>query len=133
VEQIHIYASTASATEEELLCGFRELMEPDSNAACWFEVRGRASQTIAQLETAFKLAFGPDREQLNILKENVKSMKQHHSQSFRTFAHRILIKNEELGSPYNQTKLTKIIYRNMLGIFQVRLVNQHLKPWRNWK
>jgi len=115
------FTSRNTYTEEELICSVRDLMEIGSPAAKWFEIRGKKCQTLKELEVSFKKAYGPSKSKLNEIKQNVKSQRQTHDQSFTTFCHSILMLNEELGTPYAQPKLAKIIYRNMLAIYQVEI------------
>jgi len=119
--KLKIFYTTNTSTEEEILCSMRDILEADSPAARWFEARGKRCKTLQQLETVFNAAYGPNNEQLCELKIKIRSQKQQHSQSFMTFSHSILMLNQELGTPYGDEKLLKLIYRNMLPKYKVKI------------
>ena len=126
--KLKIFKTTNTSTEEEILMSIRDVFEADSPASMWFEARGKSCKNFIQLEAAFKKTYGPNADELCELKIQVRSQKQQHSQSFVAFSHQIMMLNQELGAPYDDAKLLKLIQRNMLPRYRVKVEG---KPFNN--
>jgi len=117
------FASTSNYEEEEILGSFSQLLEKDSVADMWHEEYAYKLKTLEEVGKDFKKFFGPSKEDLDVEIRELKTWKHNNYEDFNVYVSQVYARNIELGTPYNDKQMLKIIYNNMWPAYK-----EHIKP-----
>src|SRR6267143_6455553 len=117
------FANTSNYEEEEILGSFSQLLEKDSVADMWHEEYAYKLKTLEEVGKDFKKFFGPSKEDLDEEIRELKNWQHRRNETFNVYVSQVYARNIELGTPYNDKQMLKIIYNNMWPAYK-----EHIKP-----
>jgi len=110
--------TTQINSEAEVLRSFGSLMAKNSQAKSWFDQRGKDCKTLNELKSEFNVTFGPSMQDKAHLEDKIRTKTQHSMESFATYSTAVYLLNKQLGNPFGEGALLRLIYNNMNPEFQ---------------
>jgi len=124
------FANTSNYEEEEILGSFSLLLEKNSVADMWHEEYAYKLKTLKEIGTDFKKFFGPSKEDLDRERRELKNWKHNNYEDFNVYVSQVYARNIELGMPYNDKQMLKIIYNNMWPAYKEHIKVEHFENKR---
>src|SRR6267143_301326 len=124
------FANTSNYEEEEILGSFSLLLEKNSVADMWHEEYAYKLKTLEEIGMDFKKFFGPSKEDLDRERRELKNWKHNNYEDFNVYVSQVYARNIELGMPYNDKQMLKIIYNNMWPAYKEHIKVEHFENKR---
>ncbi len=119
------FANTSNYEEEEILGSFSLLLEKNSVADMWHEEYAYKLKTLEDIGRDFKKFFGPNKEDLDRERRELKNWKHNNYEDFNVYVSQVYARNIELGTPYNDKQMLRIIYDNMWPAYKEHIKQEH--------
>ncbi len=110
--------TTQINSEVEVLRSFGSLMAKNSQAKSWYDQKGKDCKTLNELKAEFNVTFGPSMQDKAHLEDKIRTKTQHSMESFATYSTAVYLLNKQLGNPFGEGALLRLIYNNMNPEFQ---------------
>src|SRR6266404_3351936 len=110
--------TTQINTEAEVLRSFGSLMAKNSQAKSWYDQKGKDCKTINELKGEFNVTFGPSMQDKAHLEDKIRTKTQYSMECFATYSTAVYLLNKQLGNPFGEGALLRLIYNNMNPEFQ---------------